>query len=300
MEKIKICGFSFVKNAVKLDFPLVESILSALPLCDKYLIVVGDSKDGTREMIENIGNSKIQILDSVWDESQKTGGRVYALETDKALQAVDPEYDWCLYLQADEVLHEGDYPGIREAIQKWHKHPDVEGLLLNYNHFYGSYDYVSNSRKWYRNEIRIIRNNKIIQSYRDAQGFRKQGQKLSVVPVDATVYHYGWVRPPAIMKQKCDVVKRYYSGEIIESNPLEFDYEQSFDALKKFEGTHPEVMKNRIKAKNWEMNVDTGKLRMKLKYKILYYFEKYFGIRLFEYRNYKINRRCGQNLRRRF
>jgi hypothetical protein len=286
---VNICGFTFVKNAVKLDFPLVESILSALPLCEKFVIALGDSNDGTRELIENIGNSKIHIIDSVWDESQKTGGRVYALETDKAFQAIGSEYDWCLYIQADEVLHEKDYPAIRDTITKWNSHKDVDGFLFKYFHFYGTFDYVGNSRKWYRNEIRIIRNDKSIHSYRDAQGFRKQGRKLSVVPIDATIYHYGWVRPPALMKQKNDTVKKYYSGEIIEFDSFEFDYENSFDALTKFKGTHPEVMKERIHSKNWEINIDTRKIQMKFKYKILYYIEKYFGVRLFEYRNYKIN-----------
>jgi hypothetical protein len=285
---VNLCGFTFVKNAVKLDFPLAESILSALPLCKKFIVVLGDSKDGTRELIENIGSSKIQIIDSVWDDSQKNGGRVYGLETDKAFQVIGSEYDWCLYIQADEVIHEKDYSTIRDAISKWNSHKDIDGFLFNYYHFYGTFNYVGNSRKWYRNEIRIIRNDKSIQSYRDAQGFRKQGQKLSVVPIDATIYHYGWVRPPVLMKQKCDTIKKYYSGEIIAFDSFEFDYENSFDALAKFEGTHPEVMKERIRMKNWEINIDTDKIRMKFKYKLLYYFEKYFGLRLFEYRNYKI------------
>lgn len=289
MDPIKVCGFTFVKNAVKLDFPLAESIRSALPLCDKFIVVLGECKDGTREMIERIGSDKIQIIDSVWDESQKSGGRVYALETDKAFQAIGPEYDWCLYIQADEVLHEQDYPKIRAAIKKWNAHRDEEGLLFKYCHFYASFDYVGNSRKWYRNEIRLIRNDKTIQSYRDAQGFRKLGRKLSVVPVDATVYHYGWVRPPALMQKKNDAVKKYYSGETGESHELEFDYEQSFDSLMKFDGTHPQVMKERIDAKNWQINIDSTKIKMKLKYKLLYYIEKHLGVRLFEYRNYTIN-----------
>jgi len=288
MHPIKVCGFTFVKNAVKLDFPVVESIRSALPLCEKFIVVLGNCDDGTRELIESIGSIKIQIIDSVWDESQKSGGRVYALETDKAFQAVPLEFDWCLYIQADEVLHENDYPAILGTIVEWNENRNVDGILFRYRHFYGSFDYVANSRKWYRNEIRLIRNDKDIQSYRDAQGFRKLGKKLTVVPVDATVYHYGWVRPPALMQQKCNVVKQYYSGETIEQEVYDFDYEQSFDSLMKFEGTHPEVIKNRIAAKNWQINVDTSKIRMKMKYKLLFYIEKYLGIRLFEYRNYKL------------
>lgn len=289
MNTIKVCGFTFVKNAVKLDFPLVESINSALPLCDKFIVVLGDCLDGTRELIERIGSSKVVIIDSVWDETQKKGGRVYAVETDKAFQAIGPEFNWCLYLQADEILHEQDYPVITEAISKWHKHDDVDGFLFNYHHFYGSYDYVGASRKWYRKEIRIIRNDKSIYSYRDAQGFRKKGRKLSVIPVDAAIYHYGWVRPPEFMQRKCDEVKQYYSGETPENRVYEFDYEQSFDALAHFTGTHPEVMKDRIAEKNWQIKVDTSKIRMKLKYKLLFYFEKATGIRLFEYKNYLIN-----------
>ena len=293
MENIKVCGFTFVKNAVSLDFPLIESILSALPLCQKFIVVVGDSNDGTRELIEKLNAPEIEIIDSEWDESQKSGGRVYALETDKAFQSIGSEYDWCLYIQADEVLHEEDYPKIQEAMKKWQHHPDVEGLLFRYHHFYGSYDYVGYTRKWYRNEIRIIRNDKTIQSYRDAQGFRKQGRKLIVVPVDAAVYHYGWVRPPVIMQQKCDVVKKYYSGEVIESKVLEFNYEQNFDALKRFGGTHPGTMKKRIAARNWEIDIDPAMIKMKLKYWLLFHFEKKFGIRLFEYKNYVI--KSGDN-----
>jgi hypothetical protein len=288
IHPIKVCGFTFVKNAVKLDFPVVESIMSALPLCERFIVVLGDCNDGTRELIESIGSSKIKIIDSVWDESQKSGGRVYALETDKAFQYVPEEYDWCLYLQADEVLHESDYPAILGTIVEWHENLNVDGILFKYLHFYGSFDYIGNSRKWYRNEIRLIRNDKSIQSYRDAQGFRKDGRKLSVVPVDANIYHYGWVRPPAVMQQKCNVVKQYYSGETADQEVYDFDYEQSFDSLKRFEGSHPQVMTQRIEAKNWQINVDTSKIRMKLKYKLLFYIEKHFGIRLFEYRNYKL------------
>jgi len=87
------------------------------------------------------------------------------------------------------------------------------------------------------------------------------------------------------------VVKKYYSGETHESEVFEFNYEQSFDALTKFEGSHPEVMLKRIKAKNWQIKIDTARIKMKLKYKLLFYIEKYLGVRLFEYRNYTINSR---------
>ena len=51
-----------------------------------------------------------------------------------------------------------------------------KGLLFHYLHFYGTYDYVGDSRKWYDKEIRIIRNDKSIEAFKDAQGF----------PIDST------------------------------------------------------------------------------------------------------------------
>jgi hypothetical protein len=47
-------------------------------------------------------------------------------------------------------------------------------------------------------------------------------------------------------------------------------------------------MKERINRLNWKVEVDLTKTNMKPKYRILYNIEKWFGVRLFEYRNYKI------------
>jgi hypothetical protein len=289
INPIKICGFTFVKNAVKYDFPIKESILSALPVCNKFIVALGDCDDGSRELLESIGDPKILIIDTIWDETQKKGGVVYALETDKAFNAIGSEYDWCLYLQGDEVLHEKDYPAILNSIRRWHSDKEIDGFLFNYYHFYGSYDYLGDTRKWYRNEIRVIRNDKSIHSYRDAQGFRKNGKKLLVAPIDATIYHYGWVRPPERMRMKVEGVRKYYTGAEVDVNLATYDYDNSFDALKLFEGTHSEVMKARIQSKNWEIRFNLKKKRMTPKYKFLYYFEKIFGKRLFEYRNYTIH-----------
>lgn len=290
---MKVCGFTFIRNAGKFDFPIVEAINSVLSICDDFVVAVGKSDDNTREIIEKIAPDKISIVDTVWDENLKKGGVVYAAETDKAFDAIPDEFDWCFYIQGDEVVHEKYLPVIQKTMhENLHKNK-VEGLLFRYKHFYGTYNYVGDSRKWYRNEIRIIRNKKSIRSYRDAQGFRNNGEKLNVVPVDAEIYHYGWVRPPKFMQEKIDSVKQFYDGISEEEaqkkvTDLEFSYSQNYDALARFKGTHPKVMKERIRRLNWQIKVDLNKTNMKFKYRILYKIEKLFGKRLFEYRNYKI------------
>ncbi|MDD2380812.1 MAG: hypothetical protein WCY58_09185 [Mariniphaga sp.] len=290
---MKVCGFTFIRNAEKFDFPVVEAITSILPVCDHFIVAVGNSDDQTREIIERIDPEKISIVDTVWNEKLQKGGVVYAVETDKAFDAIPDGFDWCFYIQGDEVVHEKYLPAIQQAMSDQVDNKKVEGFLFGFRHFFGTYDYVGDSRKWYRHEIRIIRHDKAIRSYRDAQGFRKQGRKLNVVPVTAEVYHYGWVRPPRFMQEKIDEVHKFYQGD----NPItkkkdpgesEFDYQGNYDALAKFEGTHPRVMHHRIKRLNWKVEVDLKRIKMKPKYRLLYAIEKKIGIRLFEYRNYSV------------
>jgi hypothetical protein len=290
---MKVCGFTFIRNAEKLDFPIVEAITSVLPICDHFVVAVGKSDDNTRQIIQNISPEKITIVDTVWDENLKEGGAVYADETNKAFDAIPEEYDWCFYIQGDEVLHEKYIEPIKQAMQDNMNKKDVEGLLFGFRHFYGTYDYVGDCRHWYHNEIRVIRNDKSIRSYRDAQGFRKNGHKLNVLPVKAEIYHYGWVRPPRFMQEKIESVKQFYDGfsEKVASQKAvqqEFNYSGKYDALARFEGTQPAVMQTRIERLNWKLEIDLNKINMKLKYRILYKIEKWFGLRLFEYRNYKI------------
>ena len=284
-----ISGFTFVRNAVRYDYPVIESIRSLLPLVEELIVNLGNSDDTTEALIRSINDPKIKIIHSVWDDSLREGGRVLAVETDKAMDAVSEKADWAIYIQADEVLHEKDYPAIREAMLHYLNDKEIEGLLLNYLHFYGSYSYTGDSRRWYRNEIRIIRNDKSIRSFRDAQGFRKNGQKLKVAKVNASVYHYGWVKNPLkqLEKQK-NFHKLWHDDNWVKQkvDPQKFDYSE-IDSLREFRGTPPSVMQERIAAMDWDFRFDPTDKNLSLKDRSLQLFEKLTGYRLFEYKNYK-------------
>ena len=199
---MKVCGFSFVRNGIKFDYPFAEAIRSILPLCDEVIVAVGNSEDNTLETIESI-DPKVKAIQTVWDENIREGGAVFASETNKAFQAIPAEYDWAFYIQGDEVIHEKYLPVIKKSMEDNLQNKKVEGLLFNYQHFFGSYDYVGAKYSWYRREIRIVRNQKDIFSFRDAQGFRiGDNRKLHVKLIDAYVYHYGWVREPTALHKK--------------------------------------------------------------------------------------------------
>lgn len=292
---MRVCGFTFIRNAEKFDFPIVEAITSALPVCDHFVVAVGNSEDSTRKIIESIQSEKISITDTVWDDSLRNGGEVYAAETNKAFDAVPEEFDWCFYIQGDEVIHEKYLNKVKAAMEQNLHRKEVDGLLFGFKHFFGTYDFVGDCRHWYRKEIRIIRNNKQIRSYKDAQGFRKNGKKLKVVQVPAEIFHYGWVRHPKHMQDKINSVKQFYHGISEEEAKKiaveqEFNFSKDYDALAPFKGTHPKIMRERIKRLNWKVELNHKKANLKGKYFLLYKIEKLFGIRLFEYKNYKLLR----------
>jgi hypothetical protein len=287
---MKVTGFSFVKNAIKYQYPVVEAVRSILPLCDDFVIAVGDSDDETRKLVATIDPQKIKIIDTVWNEKMKEGGRVLAVETDKAFQAINAETDWCFYIQADEVLHEQYYDEVYDQMKKWKDEKQVDGLLFKYRHFYGSYDYVGISSKWYRNEIRVLRNDKSIFSYRDAQSFRKgNNERLKVKPIDAYIHHYGWVREPKAMFSKQRNFGRFYDGKGDEGRVYtgEFDYTE-IDALERYTGTHPTVMQQKIANVNWQFEHDPSQNNLSLKERLKNLLEKVTGKRPFDFNNYKI------------
>jgi glycosyltransferase involved in cell wall biosynthesis len=291
---VKISGFSFVRNALIYDFPLEESLRSLLPLCDEVVVAVGRSDDDTLGVVRGLDES-IRVIETVWDDALRQGGRVYAQQTDIALAGCTG--DWCIYLQGDEVLHEDDYDIIRRELARAEGDPGVEALLFRYIHFYGSYDYIGTGRQWYRREIRVIRNTGDVISWGDAQGFRRrvpggEPRPLRARQIEARVFHYGWVKPPDIQQRKQRAAHHYWhDDEWIRNNvPAEdwFDYASAYQ-LERYVGEHPSVMTRRIEASRpWTSRFDPTKLRPKpFRVRMTDWIEARTGWRIGEYKNFE-------------
>src|SRR5690606_35301484 len=178
---MKVVGFSFSRNGVKYGYPFKQSILSVLPLVDKFVINLGNSEDSTNAEINTLPQKKIKQVHSDWCKTLMKDGKVLAAETNKAKAAVPQDADWLFYIQADEVIHEKDYEEMRKKMLQYKDDDRVDGLLFRYFHFYGSFNLLGDGRSWYPFVIRIIKNNPAITSFRDAQGFRfANGRKLRV------------------------------------------------------------------------------------------------------------------------
>lgn len=303
---MKVSAFTYVRNGIMLDYPFIESIKSVLPLVNEFVVVIGNSTDGTREAVENINNLKIKIVDSIWDENNRTGGLIFAQQSNIGLDNVNKNADWLFHIQADEVIHEEDYTEIQEAMNNYVNDQRVEGFLFNFLNFYGDYNYYAPSRRFHQHEIRIIRNNPKIRSYRDSQGFRKfdnpgfylneKGKKLNVVKLSAKVYHYSYVKNPVTqLKKQIAFGNRYrqdddWISEYLKENKDAFRYDK-IDFLTKFQGTHPRFMSDRIKKQDWSFNYKYNPGNMSLKERLLKLIQDTTGKQIFTYKNYKILKR---------
>ena len=288
---MKVSGFTIIRNGIKFGFPIIEAIKSILPVCDEMIVAVGNSEDDTLGLIKSIDSEKIRIIETIWDDSLREGGKVLAVETDKAFDAISPDSDWAFYIQADEVMSEKDMPAIKEAMLKWKDNTKVEGLLFKHINFYGSFDYIADSRKWLYNQIRVIRNDKQIHSWKDAMSFRKNNKLLKVKPVNATVYHYGWVKHPKAQQAKREAFEKlWHNDDYVEkyiAQTNEFDYSK-IDTLARFEGEHPEVMKERVSKQNWTFDFDpTQGIKLSPRLRFLNYLEKATGLEIGRHKNYK-------------
>lgn len=258
---MKISGFTIARNAIKYGYPLAASLRSLLPLVDELVVAVGRSEDKTLELVRSVGGPKLKVIETVWDESQRAGGRVLSQQTNVALGACSG--DWAVYLQADEVLHEDDLGLIQVACAR-HQRTPVEGLRFKYLHFYGSYQTLQGHwRKWYRSAIRAVKTGRGPRSVGDAYGFRRDGlfgeRRLISTGCGARVFHYGWCRPPGVMAAKQANLDRLYHDEAwLRARAEEASKQAAFYAdrghLEWFRGSHPAVMAPTVAAQDWRFD----------------------------------------------
>lgn len=283
-----VSGFTIVKNATLLDFPLEASIGSLLPGVEELVVNVGYSEDDTLDRVHAIGDPRIRILESTWDPS--TGHAMLATETARAMAAC--RHRWGIYIQADEVLEDGGALRLRELIARHDSNVRVDGIAVEYLHFYGGFDTVAINRRWYRREVRAVRLDpaREIHSFRDAQGFRVGAAHRRIGAARSTVrmHHYGWARPGWALaaKRAADNEIYHWRGKMDQARPLL----PWFPGIRPFTGRHPDVIQPWLaERRNADQLITPPKFeREHLRLLASNAVERLTGWRPFEYRNYTL------------
>lgn len=286
-----LSGFTIVRNATRLDFPLEASIRSLLPAVAELVVNVGRSEDDTLARVLAIGDARIRVIESDWDPTQ--GHAMLATETDRAMAAC--RHGWGIYIQADEVFAADGALRLRETIARVDADPSVEGVLVAYRHFYGGFDTVAMNRRWYRRECRAVRlaPSLGVHSFRDAQGFRvgPAHRRIRAVASDAVMHHYGWARPAWALaaKRAADNAIYHWRGKMDQARPLL----PWFPGITAFAGEHPAEVREWIAARQHDERLVAAPRfeREHLRLIASNAVERLTGWRPFEYRNYTLVRR---------
>jgi hypothetical protein len=257
---MRVSGFTIANHAVRLGYPLEASLRSMLPIVDEMIVNIGEEDQATWDLVARMQEPKIKPFRSHWSTNMRYGGLLLAEQTNLALERC--QGDWGLYLQADEVLHENDYDRILKAME-YHRRRATEVLRFRYHHFYGSFNTVQDHpRRWYSRAGRAVKLGIGVASWGDAMDFcvRRHGKEWFPRQGDvrAFVYHYGWVRPPQLMRAKNESSERlYYEDDAIrrmheQEQPKDVYWE--LGNLRFFRGTHPATMREIVASQSWRFD----------------------------------------------
>ena len=236
---------------------------------DEFIVNVGPDEDGTLSLIKSIGDPKIKIIRSQWNPNLDTGGYLFAQQTNIALFNCTGR--WAFYLQADEVVHEEDLALIMEYTDKYQEDDRVEGLAFWHLDFWGDYNTILNVYP-YRGQrrCRLIKPHRFVLSRGDAAGFtvhpkyKERGRRIRVVDTGARVFHYGQVRSEETLQEKWQTTHKYHSERRLKNQNIDFYKYLPRQFVAPYQGTHPEVMADRIKKHLVSLDFSSPSWRTKL------------------------------------
>jgi len=290
---MKVSGFTFLRDGQKLGYPFVESIRSVLPIVDEFVIALGPCEDDTGNLVRAIGDPKIRIVPTQWNERIRNDysikGFVYGQQ--KSIALFNCTGDWAFYLEGDELVHENDLPKIRAAMERHLDDERVEALVFDYVHFYGNRNTYAWSPGWYRTAPRILRNT--IPAWAPKGLFfvvlddHKTARYPRAAHADATIYHYGWVRNETQMNLKLKAVERNWSNQ---DKQVQYG---AVDAqiLRPFQGTHPQVVQAWLPPADGLFQADPNHqlTSREKKHRLMLKLEQWFGLR-FNKKHYRLVR----------
>lgn len=290
---MKVSGFTFLRNGTILGYPYVESLKSLLAVCDEVVVAVGDSDDDTFEQVQAINDPRLKIIQTTWNENMQDRGYTYAQQ--KMIAQFNCTGDWAFYLEGDEVIHEQDYATIRAAMEKHLDDKEVEALVFDYYHFYGSPTTYAYSPRWYRRAPRIIRNS--VRSWAPDGLFwlimseNKRGRYPNAALAGCHLYHYGHVRSVAKMNEKHKRVAHYWGQKLPEFAGYGDIDPQSVST---FTQTHPAILEHWLShdaEQKFMANADYQLSKRDKKHRLVSKLEKILGGKDFTKKHYKLIRK---------
>jgi len=255
MTRPPLYAFTFIRNGIKFDYPFLECYENLAPLVDCIYVAVGQGEDQTLDLVSRF--PKVKVIPTVWDDQLRAGGLVFSSQVNIALKALRADHPkgWGFYLNADEVLAEWEY----ETLLKDLNYADQNGydaISLRFIHFWKRYDQIAIAKRWYPDELRLIRLETPIVSFGDSQSFLNVTKPYFS---NANVYHYGHVRNEESFEQKNRYFHRFWHAKDSEIDGLmqKGKVKDAKELTVRYLGPHPQSMLKRIQKTNFSYPQET-------------------------------------------
>lgn len=238
-----------------LDYLIVQSVSSLLPICDEVVICDCDSDDGTKQIINDWATQepKIKVVDYLWTDPKGDPGW-YVTWVNYAKSNLSTSH--CILLDADELLHEDSQREVLDAAR------DKKVLICNRHNFWKDAQHlIPDGQCCSREVIRVGPTKMFMPS--DYPDPRCQEAMDEAVKSNVQLFHYGFLRERKAFFRKARAVqkiwaddydKRLEAAEKGEGNWMDHDGVVPWkDKLDKFKGTHPEIIKPWLRQRGYEI-----------------------------------------------
>ena len=202
-----------IKDAITNGYPFWESLESCLPFADEIVISEGYSDDDTLHFLKLFAvqhPGKVEIFHDYWGAIESPNGEAISVISNLNLRRC--KYEWIYYLQADEIIHPGNYSYIRMIADN---DIPVNSVEFWFVHFLGSWIPIGplSVPDWpgfYNVAIRMVRNRDDIQLRGDAWTFGGETNPAMIAELAPRhLYHLAWVFPENILQKRMSKANIY-------------------------------------------------------------------------------------------
>lgn len=212
MNKQGLSGYTIVRNAIKGDYCIRESLLSMLPICDEVVVGDASSDDGTTEMLTVMASKhpKIRVVRQEW--VQPNGNPKWFVSWIN-LTRRELRFDTQLMLDADEVLGSGCYKHLKALVSTG------TALWCSRLNFWRNAQTLIAKGETCGHEVVRFGPSDLFMPSDEPYGFhphfgpepviRRRAKRIHPMPV---IFHYGFLRKREGMIEKSKVNLRAFFG----------------------------------------------------------------------------------------
>lgn len=253
-----LTGLVCIRNGEELDYCWREAIKSLLPICDSVCVCDGESTDGTQDIVRKwmLEEPRITLCVYPWPEP-KGDPNFWTTWLQYARQHCPPGR--ILQLDGDEVLHEDSANAIHELSQR-------EGAFTvrcrRYNFWRDIRSLIPEGVCCDHQVTRMGPQNVFIPS----DGAHPEGAQWTNMAEwndRITIFHYGFLRKREAFFRKAKAIQGMFFNDYDKRLEAAEKYDGPWHSMEgitgwesslvPFEGTHPAVAKDWLRARNHEV-----------------------------------------------